>query len=355
MIAPGRASGPAGPRRPLGARRRAGRDAPRAEDALRAGLGAAVAFRIALGDDCAGVIGFCAPGIVGPDAQVTALFATVGAQLAQHLERRRLAADESPQVEEMLQAERERARRYLERRRLPRPPRLAHRASRPRAAGGAPAARPGPRAAAGAGVALLHIGLDGFKLVNDSLGHTAGDELLRRLAIRLRESVRATDLLARPAGDEFLVLLADLEDDPVAIAERVAGEIVAVLAEPFLVAGAEFPVSASIGIAMSPDDAAGVDDAPDPRRRGAGARQEARAGRLGPVHAGGADPRERLSLAARLRRALARDEFVLHYQPIFAVDTGAPAGVEALLRWHDAERGAWCRPASSSPWPRRRA
>ena len=292
---------------------------------------------------------FCAPDIAEPDAQVTALFATVGGQLAQYLERRRLAADESRRVEEMLRAERDRARRYLDvagylahhdaltalpnRALLEEHLRLALARSR----------------RSGTGVALLHLGLDGFKLVNDSLGHAAGDELLRSLAIRLRESVRATDLLARTAGDEFLVLLADLEDDPLAVAERVAGEIVAVLAEPFLVAGAEFPLSASIGIAVAPGDAADVATLLTRADAALGQAKLRVRGGWAAFAPEGADPRERLSIAARLRRALARDEFTLHYQPIFAVETGALAGVEALLRWHDAERGAMVPPGEFIP------
>ena len=108
----------------------------------------------------------------------------------------------------------------------------------------------------GAEIALLHVDLDHFKLVNDSLGHSAGDELMRLLTARLQQSLRATDMLARAGGDGFLVLLADLHDDPVVAAERVAAEIGACSREPFMVAGAEFQVTASIGIALSPRDAA---------------------------------------------------------------------------------------------------
>jgi diguanylate cyclase (GGDEF)-like protein len=324
-------------------------DAPRAEDALRAGLRAAVAFPIALGDDCQGVIEFYAPELPEPDAQVTALFATVGGQLAQYLERHRLAADESRRVEEMLRAERDRARRYLDvagylayhdsltalpnRALLEEHLRLAlARARRD-----------------GAGVALLHLGLDGFKLVNDSLGHGAGDELLRRVAIRLRESVRATDLLARTAGDEFLLLLADVEDDPVPIAEHVAGGIAAVLAEPFHVAGAELPVAASIGIAAAPGGATDVETLLN--QADSAMRQAKRRCRGGwtAYAPDGPDARERLTMAARLRRALAREEFVLHYQPIFAVDSGAMTGVEALLRWRDPERDEMVPPGAFIP------
>ena len=177
----------------------------------------------------------------------------------------------------------------------------------------------------GAGVALLHLDLDGFKLVNDSLGHAAGDELLCRLAVRLREAVRATDLLARTAGDEFLLLLADLPGRPAARRRaRRRAQSSSALAEPFLVAGAEFQVSASIGIALCPRDAARRRDAARARRLGDAPRQGARARRLGGLRAQAErDPLERLSMAARLRRALAADEFLLHYQPIFAAGRAA--------------------------------
>ena len=200
----------------------------------------------------------------------------------------------------------------------------------------------------GAGVALLHLDIDNFKLVNDSLGHRAGDELLCRMAVRLQESIRATDMLARAGGDNFLLLLADLHDDAERAAERVAAQIAACLAEPFEVAGAEFQISASTGIALAPRDArdaeallAHADSAMYQ------AKETARGGWAGFV-AAGRDPLERLSMAARLRRALAGEEFQLDYQPIFAAD-GPVAGVEALLRWHDAERGELVPPSEFIP------
>jgi len=437
---------------------------PRAGQALAAGLNAAVAFPIALEDDCTGVIEFFAPRIPEPDALIGATFATVCGQLAQYFERRRLQADESRRVEAMLRGERDRAQRYLDvagtvivvldrdgrvllinrkgcavtgRREsellgrdwfelaVPGHERDAARASFARFMRGeveevdhneSAIAQPGggtrlvswhsvilrdddgspigtlssgedvterrqaeqqitylayhdqltglPNRSlleehlklalarsrrTGSAVALLHLGLDGFKLVNDSLGHAAGDEFLCRLAMRLQGSVRTTDLLARTAGDEFLLLLADLQDDPMTVAERVAGQLVAVLAEPFMVAGAEFQVSGSIGIALSPRDAADAEtllgQADSAMHR---AKQHVRGGWAAYQRAGG-DPLARLSMAARMRRALSAGEFRLHYQPIFAVESGAVGGVEALLRWHDPERGGLVPPGEFIP------
>ena len=443
---------------------RADGNLPRHTHALRAGLYSAVAFPIALGDDCAGVIEFFAERIEEPDAQVAAMFATVGGQLAQYLERRRLEADESRRVEAMLRAERDRAQRYLDvagamivvldthgdvlminrkgcsvlerdedellgedwfETAVPKQDRAARRAGFTQVMSGA--AQPGDRLESavetrrgelrtiawhhtvlqdadgtvvgtlssgedvterhraeqqitylayhdgltglanrtlleehlklalarsrrtGAGVALLQIDLDNFKLVNDSLGHRAGDELICRLAARLQECVRATDLLARTGGDGFLLLLADLHEEPAAVAERVATEIVGCLAEPFMVAGAEFQVSASIGIALAPRDARDADallaHADSAMYQ---AKEVARGGWA--VYAQTArDPLERLSMAARLRRALIAEEFRLHYQPIFATDTGWLVAVEALLRWHDPERGELVPPSEFVP------
>src|SRR5215210_1147891 len=102
-------------------------------------------------------------------------------------------------------------------------------------------------------VALLYVDLDNFKLVNDSLGHTAGDRLLRRVASRLAGVEEPSGLLARHGGDEFLVLLDDLDPDTAEVAARAAADDVAVrLAEPFRVAGAEFHVEASVGISLFP-------------------------------------------------------------------------------------------------------
>ena len=192
----------------------------------------------------------------------------------------------------------------------------------------------------GTEVALLFLDLDNFKLVNDSLGHIAGDQILCRLAARLQRVTRETDLLARQGGDEFLLLLTDLEPEGgQAIAETVADHVCEGLQEPFTIAGAEFHVGASIGISLYPRDA---EDADALLMHADAAMYQAKAGGDGghQVYDGtGPDPLERLEMTTRLRRALERDEFRLHYQPIFSLCDGELMGVEALIRWQDPERG----------------
>ena len=237
---------------------------------------------------------------------------------------------------------------------LPRLPRPAHGPANRACSRSTSSSRWRARAAR-VGVALLHLELDGFKLVNDSLGHAAGDELLCRLAVRLQGSSARRDLLARTGGDEFLLLLADLQDDPVTPPSASAGQVVAVARRAVhgrrrRVPGVR-PRSAS---RSSPRDAARRRDAARPRRRRDVPREAARPRRLGRLRAG---RRATRSSASRWRRACAArssaSEFALHYQPIFAADRARWCGVEALLRWHDPERAAWSRRASSSPWPRR--
>ena len=201
----------------------------------------------------------------------------------------------------------------------------------------------------GRAVALLLVDLDNFKLVNDSFGHGAGDRLLRRIAGRLRgleggrsgdeASGRGSGMLARLGGDEFLILLTDLPDGGEVAARGVADEVAARLSEPFTVSGAVFHVHASIGISLYPDDA----QAPVELLQHADMAMYQSKGRgraASTVFAHVAqDPLERLSLPARLRRAIARDELVLHYQPIVAPASGRLASMEALLRWNDPDRG----------------
>jgi diguanylate cyclase (GGDEF)-like protein/PAS domain S-box-containing protein len=188
-----------------------------------------------------------------------------------------------------------------------------------------------------AAVALLYVDLDHFKLVNDSFGHAVGDEVLQTVGRRMQRALRGGDVLARHGGDEFLVLLGDLEGEPRAGAEAIALRLVAALREPFAISGLEFQIDATVGISLFPDDA----ESADALLRHADAAMYAGKGR-GPVALyaqSSADPRGRLSMTRRLRHALAQGEFELHYQPVVALADGAPVGVEALLRWRDPERG----------------
>jgi diguanylate cyclase (GGDEF)-like protein len=190
----------------------------------------------------------------------------------------------------------------------------------------------------GAG-ALLYIDLDHFKVVNDTLGHDAGDELLCQVAARLAARTRAGDVLARHGGDEFMLLLAAVDGDPRAAAAAVAQDLLGTLETPFRLQGHEFEVAASIGAATFPEDAS---DGTSLLKRADAALYEAkRDGRGGlRVHAAETAPAaHQLTLTARLRRALARDELELHYQPVYDVASGLPVAVEALLRWRDPEHG----------------
>jgi diguanylate cyclase (GGDEF)-like protein/PAS domain S-box-containing protein len=189
-------------------------------------------------------------------------------------------------------------------------------------------------------VGLLYLDLDGFKLVNDSLGHPAGDELLCHVTMRLSERRRGMDLLARQGGDEFLLLLADLDREGAEAAARgVAEDLLRALAEPFTISGAEFHIGASIGISLFPRDAADADELL--RHADASMYAAKAAGRNGvTVYTGDPhEPLERLSMTSRLRKALDREEFVLHWQPIVDPRDGALRKLEALIRWQDPFRG----------------
>jgi diguanylate cyclase (GGDEF)-like protein len=189
-------------------------------------------------------------------------------------------------------------------------------------------------------VALLFVDLDNFKLVNDSFGHVAGDRLLRRVATRLGGVEEPGGLLARHGGDEFLVLLDDLEPGAAEPAARAAADDIAVrLAKPFQIAGAEFHVEASVGISVFPGDADGAHTLLQ-HADTAMYQSKARGRAASTVYASvGHDPLERLSLSSRLRRAIADDELELHYQPIVWTASGRLHSMEALLRWNDPERG----------------
>jgi diguanylate cyclase (GGDEF)-like protein/PAS domain S-box-containing protein len=198
------------------------------------------------------------------------------------------------------------------------------------------------------GVGVIYLDLDNFKLVNDSLGHHAGDNLLKQLAERLRGCTRETDLVARQGGDEFLLLLADLERGigPVAgteagllVAESVATRVHEALQEPFDLGGVEFFTSASLGVSLFPQDAT---DATSLLKNADTAMYQSKKAAPGGyiVYASGADEAiERLSLTTRLRRAVEQKHWVLHWQPIVELDRGTVTGLEALIRWSEPNGG----------------
>lgn len=194
-------------------------------------------------------------------------------------------------------------------------------------------------------IGLLMLDLDHFKRVNDSLGHDVGDQLLVAVARRLNDSVRRTDTVARMGGDEFVVLLPDVKDG----LGRVADQVIAQLDRAVTVAGHELHVTASIGVSVFPDDG---DDVNALLKNADTALYQAKAaGRCG-YKVFSRDmaqaAAESLQLENALRRALRDGEFSPHYQPQVCLRSGDTIGMEALLRWHDPERGA-VPPASFIP------
>ncbi|MFZ1992908.1 MAG: EAL domain-containing protein [Solirubrobacteraceae bacterium] len=188
--------------------------------------------------------------------------------------------------------------------------------------------------------ALMFVDLDDFKEVNDRLGHAAGDRLLASVSGRLRNVLRESDVLARQGGDEFLVLLGDLPDDPIAAAESVGAKLLSALLEPFVVAGTEVRTGASIGVSLYPDDAADTEallrhaDVAMYRAKAAGG------GRLVFHQRSDTLASRRSSMTAQLRTAIDGGEIEIHYQPVWSLrPTRDISGVEALLRWRHPDRG----------------
>ena len=188
---------------------------------------------------------------------------------------------------------------------------------------------------AGRTVTVLYMDVDRFKLVNDSLGHVAGDALLVAVADRIRRAVRGAETVARLGGDEFAVLLENVDSDEDAV--RVARRICDSLRCPLAVADREVTASASIGIASGDGSAEDLVRDADVAMYRAKASGQGRYQVFEPgMHA---DVLARLELEADIQRAIDREEFVVHYQPIVALDDGSIVGVEALARWQHPDRG----------------
>jgi diguanylate cyclase (GGDEF)-like protein len=181
------------------------------------------------------------------------------------------------------------------------------------------------------------LDLDGFKEINDTLGHSVGDDLLVDVGQRLQRGLPAAGTIARLGGDEFGVVLPAGQDEVAAL--RVAHDLVATLDEQFVVDGISMGISASVGVAISPEHG----DVPsDLIRRADIAMYSAKRSRQGVVvYRGGLDPasRESMQLVADLRRAIADGDLRLHYQPKVDMARRAIRGVEALVRWEHPEQG----------------
>jgi diguanylate cyclase (GGDEF)-like protein len=187
-------------------------------------------------------------------------------------------------------------------------------------------------------LAVAFIDLDRFKQINDTLGHEAGDELLKEVANRLKGCLRDSDAVARLGGDEFVVLLTELMEDK--YAAMVAQKVIAIIAKPFVLLGQEFRVTASIGISTYPAD--GLDEQTLTKNADIAMYQAKTDGKNQFQFYSemlNANSLERLTLESSLRHALERNEFRLHYQAKREMVIGQITGMEALLRWQHPDLG----------------
>ena len=196
-------------------------------------------------------------------------------------------------------------------------------------------------------LAVMFVDLDRFKNINDTLGHEAGDELLKEVAARMRSTLRASDALARLGGDEFVILLPNLNDEQ--HLTTVAQKILAAVAQPYLSHDQEFRVTASIGISMYPSD--GVDEPTLMTHADIAMYQAKEDGKN--TFAFYTDELnkhsiERIAFESSLRHALENTQFEVHYQPKVECRTGRMTGVEALLRWNHPDLG-WVPPSKFIP------
>jgi diguanylate cyclase (GGDEF)-like protein/PAS domain S-box-containing protein len=188
----------------------------------------------------------------------------------------------------------------------------------------------------GSQLAVMFLDVDRFKAVNDSLGHGCGDELLRRVAERISGAIRPGDTVARFGGDEFVVVCDDVS---VAEIEKISERVMEAVRRPCLIGGQQMAISASVGIAIGTRGATaeGLLRDSDAAMYQAKERGRDRIELFG--EALRSKSQRRFATAAALHQALDRDEFILHYQPVVDLSTGAMVSAEALLRWEHPDRG----------------
>jgi diguanylate cyclase (GGDEF)-like protein len=187
-------------------------------------------------------------------------------------------------------------------------------------------------------MAVMFIDLDDFKTINDSLGHDAGDALLIEVARRLKNAVRAGDTICRLGGDEFTVVMENMQS--ISDVGAAADKLQAVLRQPYALHGRHFSTGASIGVTLCPLDSGAAEDL---LRNADIAMYQAKRQGKGRYHFYTADMndriREQLELKEDMRRGIGNEEFVLHYQPKIDMRSGRITGMEALVRWQHPERG----------------
>jgi len=288
----------------------------RAEAARKAGLHAVFAFPILIGDEFYGVIELFGREAQQPDQELMQNVHTIGSQIGQFIGRKaaeqnlRFVASHDPLTGLF--------NRSMFNERLQQALAQAGRFER--------------------SLALLFIDLDGFKVINDTVGHNAGDALLAELATRLRTTLREGDVIGRMGGDEFVVLIEEFVE--AAQVAEVAKKVLETLARPFQLQGREFEVTASLGISLYPEDGK---DAQTLLKSADIAmylvKQQGKNSFRFYAPQMNVHLVERLSLESALRRAIDRGELLLLYQPKVGVRDGQMSGVEALVRWQHPTQG----------------